>query len=181
MKKCPFCAEEILSEAKTCKHCGKNISETEKPFYKKNIGTGKILFWLVFILLVFWFYNWINGEFQRDVQRYQGQLNQPNNIISQDKILEINPISTQPIGNTMAEVKIKITNLTNKDISSAQVTCVLENKEGQEIGFQKHYIIKSTENGLGAYQSTYFTYIIDVPNNNNIGKFKFNIDELDYK
>jgi len=36
-------------------------------------------------------------------------------------------------------------------------------------------------NGLGAYQSTYFTYVIDVPSNNNIGKFKFNIDELNYK
>jgi len=29
-KKCPFCAEEILSEAKKCKHCGEIIDETNR-------------------------------------------------------------------------------------------------------------------------------------------------------
>ena len=61
LKKCPFCAEEIKVDAKICKHCGNDIGETEKPFYKKNIGTGRIIFWIIIILLGFWFYNWLTA------------------------------------------------------------------------------------------------------------------------
>jgi hypothetical protein len=55
MKKCPFCAEEILDEAKVCKHCKKNIVEAEKPFYYKNIGCAPVL-GIVFVIAGFFFW-----------------------------------------------------------------------------------------------------------------------------
>lgn len=53
MKKCPFCAEQDLQEdAKICKHCGRNISEAEKPFYTRKIGCAPIL-GVIFIIAGF--------------------------------------------------------------------------------------------------------------------------------
>lgn len=42
-KKCPFCAEEILEEAKKCKHCGEFIDGNVKNEPKKEKEPTKVI------------------------------------------------------------------------------------------------------------------------------------------
>ena len=55
IKKCVLCGEEILAEAKVCKHCGRKISEAEKPFYKRNIGFA-VMLGIIFVIAGFFFW-----------------------------------------------------------------------------------------------------------------------------
>lgn len=60
MKTCPFCAEtDLQPNAKVCKHCGKDISEAEKPFYSRNIGCAPVLGVVFLIAGIFFWPLWI--------------------------------------------------------------------------------------------------------------------------
>lgn len=78
----------------------------------------------------------------------------------------------------MISVKVKITNISNKHINGAYVTCVCLDQNKEEIAFQSHYVIKSTEGGLKAGRSVYFQYVINVKNPSRVKYFVFNIERI---
>lgn len=55
VKKCPYCAEEILADAKKCKHCGEFLDSTLRPQHNppeqkivvENKSSGLLTFFLV--------------------------------------------------------------------------------------------------------------------------------------
>lgn len=56
MKKCPYCAEEILDEAIKCKHCGeifdnKEVKDIKTQSPRRNLGC---LLMIIFLLLLFY-------------------------------------------------------------------------------------------------------------------------------
>ena len=89
-------------------------------------------------------------------------------------------VNTVSYGYTMTGVKVKITNMSGRDIYNAQVTCIAKNKSGQEIDFKKHYVIKSTEGGLGAGGITYFEYVLDA-NRNAVDYVNFRLNDINYR
>jgi hypothetical protein len=94
--------------------------------------------------------------------------------------LKFDIIKTSALGNTMVEVKVKIINNTDKYIHNAQVACILLDSNSQEIAFQKHYAIKSTEGGLAPHKSTHFTYVVDA-NYSHVKYVSFQIEELNFR
>ena len=84
-------------------------------------------------------------------------------------------ISRENISTEMVSVKIKVTNVGTKHINSCLSTCILYDGT-TEVAFQKHYIIRSIDGGLDINSSTYFEYIIDVPNTKYITGLRFQID-----
>lgn len=77
MKTCPFCAEVDLQDAATvCKHCGKDITEAEKPYYQRNIGCAPVLGSLLIIVGVaaaFYFFTAFDTSVEVPKQELLGQ------------------------------------------------------------------------------------------------------------
>lgn len=94
--------------------------------------------------------------------------------------LSIEIIKEESLGNEMVEVQIKVTNISDKDIHNAIMTCVAENSSGRPLDYKKHYVIKSSEGGLNSGNSTYFTYILDA-NPGLVANAVFQIDNIKYK
>lgn len=79
-------------------------------------------------------------------------------------VMDFQIIAIHPYPRDMVGVQVKITNTCARHISQAQATCIALDAAGAEIGFARHYVIKSTEGGLAPGASTYFEYVINVKN-----------------
>lgn len=96
-------------------------------------------------------------SFIRDAERTNRDSYAPDNLP-----VQFNVITTKSYGPGMLGVKVEITNTGNCHINQCDATCILLDSYGKKIGFQRHYVIKSTEGGLGPGNSTYFEYVVDV-------------------
>jgi hypothetical protein len=63
-KKCQFCAEEVKSDAKICKHCGKNLCFTPlSDSRKRSIKISHVVGTSLFYAVIFWLIGAAVGEF----------------------------------------------------------------------------------------------------------------------
>ena len=144
MKKCIYCKMDIPDDATVCGHCGKE--------QKKKT---RIWPWILLIFVGIIAYGILSSPEETATKKVATK------GIDYSKVLKFNVVSIKDYGPTMVGVKVKITNLTDKPIHNAQATCILLDANKKEIGFQKHYVIKSTEGGLEPRGSTYFEYVMD--------------------
>lgn len=77
-------------------------------------------------------------------------------------------------------VQTKITNRNKRDIRNCLATCMVYDNTGEELGFEKHYVVKSLEGGLSAGASTHFEYVIDA-SPNIVTKVSFHIEHINWK
>jgi hypothetical protein len=75
--------------------------------------------------------------------------------------LEFQVVTTKSYGGEMVGVQVKITNVSNRHINSCDVSCILQDAKGKDLGFERNYVIKSIDGGLAPGAFTYFEYVID--------------------
>lgn len=93
--------------------------------------------------------------------------------------LEFDVVSSENYGGETLGVKVKITNISNRHINLCEATCILQDAKGEQLTFDRNYIINSADGGLAPGASTYFEYVINVRPELVKGVL-FNIEALDW-
>jgi len=75
--------------------------------------------------------------------------------------LEFQVVTTKSYGREMVGVQVKITNVSNRHINSCDVSCIVQDAKGKDLGFERNYVISSIDGGLEPGAFTYFEYVID--------------------
>jgi len=92
--------------------------------------------------------------------------------------LRFDLIRLMPYPSDMVGVQVKITNLSKRRISAAEVTCIVLDASGKEIGFARHYVIGPADAGLAPSAATYFEYIVDVQNPSKANSVRFHVEDV---
>ena len=69
-------------------------------------------------------------------------------------------IGPKDFGNVFVGVKVNVTNLTDRHIDNAQGSCILKDENNDEISYEKQYVIKSDEGGLGPHKTKEYMFYL---------------------
>ncbi|HID1218342.1 hypothetical protein KW94_19875 [Clostridioides difficile] len=126
MIQCKSCSKEIASNAKSCPNCG---AKNKKPFYKR----GWFIVVVVFVLLYAIGTSGSDDTGTDDGASQTASVDKPKEEVKKEKYEIVGEVTSET--DSMATyIKGVIKNNSGHDISYAQVTFTLYDKDGNQLG-----------------------------------------------